>query len=87
MASQLSEKIAISYLSCGQTFREITLYQLEHNCIDDDNIYYLILTDDKEYFNQCTRKNLVVNEISEYYKDYPEIEKNEDIVITNNASE
>ena len=87
MASQLSEKIAIGYLSCGQTFREITLYQLEHNCIDDDNIYYLILTDDKEYFNQCTRKNLVVNEISEYYKDYPEIEKNEDIVITNNASE
>lgn len=87
MASQLSEKVAIGYLSCGQTFREITLYQLEYNCIDDDNIYYLILTDNKDYFNQCTRKNLIVNEISEYYSEYPEMEKYESIIIKDDAHE
>ena len=74
MASQLNEKVAIGYVCSGETFREITLYQLEYNCIDDENIYYLILTDNKEYFNQCTRKNLIVNELQEFYSAYPEIE-------------
>lgn len=77
MASQLNEKVAIGYVCSGETFREITLYQLEHNCIDDENIYYLILTDNKEYFNQCTRKNLIVNELQEFYSAYPEIESHE----------
>ena len=42
MASQLNEKVAIGYVCSGETFREITLYQLENNCIDDENIYYLV---------------------------------------------
>ena len=84
---KLNEKIAIGYVCGGETFREITLYQLENNCIDDENIYYVILTDNKEYFNQCTRKNLIVNELKDFYSEYPEIEQYEYFIETETASE
>lgn len=87
MTSQLNEKIAIGYVCSGETFREITLYQLENNCVDDENLYYLILTDKKEYFDQCTRKNLIVNELKEFYSEYPEVEPFEYFIETDSATE
>ena len=87
MNSKLNEKVAIGYVCSGQTFREITLYQLENNCIDNENIYYLIITDNKEYFNQCTRKNLIVNELKDFYSEYPEVEINEKFIETDDPEE
>jgi hypothetical protein len=87
MTRQLNEKVAIGYVCSGETFREITLYQLENNCIDDENIYYLIITDKKEYFDQCTRKNLIVNELKEFYSEYPEVELYERFIEADRADE
>ena len=40
----------------------------------DNDLDKDLLTDNKEYFNQCTRKNLIVNELQDFYSEYPEIE-------------
>jgi len=77
MTLQLNEKIAICYTCSGPMFREITLYHLENTYFDNDNFYYFILTDNKEYFSNCKRQNLIVNELSDFYAQYPEIEQYE----------
>jgi hypothetical protein len=77
MKSILEEKIAVCYTCCGPTYRESTKKQLNTKYFDDDNIYYCILTDDKSYFDDVKLKNLVVNELKDFYKDFPNLEKNE----------
>jgi hypothetical protein len=77
MKSILEEKIAICYTCCGPTYRESTKKQLNTKYFDDNNIYYCILTDDKSYFDDVKLKNLVVNELKDFYKDFPNLEKNE----------
>jgi len=75
--SVIKEKLAICYTCCGPTYRESAKRQLNTTCFDDDNIYYCILTDDKSYFNDVNRKNLVINELKDFYHEFPDLEKNE----------
>jgi hypothetical protein len=77
MQSILNEKIAIGYVCCGPTYRESLKDKLENLYFDDDNIYYCVLTDDKEYFKDIQRKNLYVNELKDFYEEFPNLERNE----------
>ena len=87
MKSILEEKIAVCYTCCGPTYRESAKRQLINKYFDDDNIYYCILTDDKSYFNDVERKNLVVNELKDFYKDFPDLEKNEAFLESNSKED
>jgi len=75
--SVIKEKLAVCHTCCGPTYRESAKRQLNTTYFDDDNIYYCILTDDKSYFNDVNRKNLVVNELKDFYHEFPDLEKNE----------
>ena len=72
-----NEKIAICYTCCGPTYRKSAREKLETVNFDDDNIFYFVLTDDKKYFEGIQRKNLYVNELKDFYQEFPELEKNE----------
>jgi hypothetical protein len=87
MKSVVNEKIAICYTCCGPTYRESTKKQLNTKYFDDDNIYYCILTDDKSYFDDVKLKNLVVNELKDFYKDFPNLEKNEAFLESENKED
>lgn len=87
MKSILDEKIAVCYTCCGPTYRESAKRQLINKYFDDDNIYYCILTDDKSYFDGIERKNLIVNELKDFYKDFPNLEKNEAFLESNNKED
>ncbi len=77
MSSILKEKIAICYVSCGPTYRESAYRRIAQDYFDDDNIYYCILTEDKNYFSDLKRNNLIVNELKDFYSSFPNLEKNE----------
>lgn len=87
MKSILEEKIAVCYTCCGPTYRESAKRQLINKYFDDDNIYYCILTDDKSYFDDVKIKNLVVNELKDFYKDFPDLEKNEAFLESNSKED
>jgi len=87
MKSILEEKIAVCYTCCGPTYRESAKRQLINKYFDDDNIYYCILTDDKSYFDGIKIKNLVVNELKDFYKDFPDLEKNEAFLESNSKED
>ena len=59
----IKDKLAICYTCFGETFRESTINKLQNSYIDDEHLYYFVLTDDKKYFKNIKRKNLIVNEI------------------------
>lgn len=82
-----NEKIAICYTCCGPTYRKSAKEKLETVNYDDDNIYYFVLTDDKKYFEGIQRKNLYVNELKDFYPAYPELEKNEWFLESENAED
>jgi hypothetical protein len=42
----INEKIAICYSCAGESYRESAVRQLEQNYVDDDNLYYFVITDD-----------------------------------------
>jgi len=71
---ELKNKIAICYTCCGPTYRETAREKLVNLHVDNDNLYYFVLTDDKKYFKDVVRKNLVVNELKDFYKEYPHLE-------------
>ena len=77
MMIELKEKISICYTCCGPTYRKSAYDKLKDYYFDNDMIYYCILTDDKEYFKDIERKNLVVNELKDFYCLYPKLEQNE----------
>lgn len=77
MNSKFDEKIAICYFAAGETYRTSARRRLENDYFDDDNIYYFIITDNKSYFENISRKNLVVNELKDFYYDFPTLEKYE----------
>lgn len=77
MPSILEEKLAICYVCSGPTYRKTALRKLNEFWIDDDNIYYFVLTDDKKYFKDVKRKNLLVNELKDFHGLFPEVEKYE----------
>jgi hypothetical protein len=70
----LNEKLAVCYTCCGPTYRETALHKLNHLHFDHPNIYYFVLTDNKEYFKDVKRSNFVVNELKDFYEEYPELE-------------
>ena len=71
---EFNEKIAICYTCCGPTYRKTALEKLNNLHIDNPNLYYFVITDDKSYFNGVTRQNFVVNELKDFYSEYPELE-------------
>lgn len=77
MNLKFTEKLAICYTCCGPTYRKTALDKINNLYFDNPNLYYFILTDDKNYFNEVTRQNFVVNELKDFYIDYPELEKYE----------
>lgn len=74
---KLEEKLAICHTCCGPTYRESALNNLQNYYTDNDNIVYCVLTDDKSYFSNLKRKNLVVNELKDFYGQFPALEENE----------
>tara|TARA_R110002167_G_scaffold220144_4_gene424718 strand:+ start:19198 stop:20073 length:876 start_codon:yes stop_codon:yes gene_type:complete len=83
----IKDKLAICYTCFGETFRESTINKLQNSYINDENLYYFILTDDKKYFKNIKRKNLIVNEIKDFYKEYPHIEEYEPIIEAKDKNE
>jgi hypothetical protein len=71
------EKLSICYTCCGPTYRKTAYEKLQNYYFDNDNLHYFILTDQKDYFKGINRKNLVVNELKDFYKEYPELEQYE----------
>jgi hypothetical protein len=80
MPSIIKEKLAVCYSCSGESYRESALRQIEQNYFDDDNIFYFIVTDDKSYFNEVKRKNLIVNELKDFYSEFPLLEKYEALI-------
>lgn len=72
-----SEKIAICYTCCGPTYRKTALDKLKNLHIDHPNLYYFVITDDESYFDGVERNNLVINNIKDFHKEYPDVEKYE----------
>lgn len=74
---KLDEKIAICFTCCGPTYRKTAYKKLQDYYFDNENIYYCVLTDNKNYFKGLKRKNLIVNELKDFYPRFPDLEKNE----------
>jgi len=77
MNSIIKEKLAICYSCSGESYRESVFDKLNNLYFDDENIYYFIITDDKKYFDGIKRNNLIVNELKDFYNNFPLLEKNE----------
>ena len=74
---QFNEKIAICYTCCGPTYRKTALEKITNLYFDHPNLYYFILTDDKNYFADVQRKNFIVHELKDFYNTYPKLEQYE----------
>jgi len=74
---KIKNKIAICFTCCGPTYRKSAKKKLEEYYFDHKNVYYCVLTDNKKYFKDVKRKNLVVNELKDFYPRFPDLEKNE----------
>jgi len=85
--SIVNEKVAICQFCSGETYRESALDNLNHKYVNNDNFYYFVLTDDKSYFKSVTRKNFIVNEIKDFFLDYPLLEINEPLIYAENKNE
>lgn len=77
MDIQLDEKISIGYTCCGNSYKKSLKKKLEDVYFDNENIYYCIITDDRKYFEGINRKNLIVNELRDFYDEFPLLEKYE----------
>lgn len=75
--SLYKEKTVIGYTASGASYVASVVDKLKNHYFDDDNLFYCIVTDDRRAFDGIQRKNLIVNELSDFYVDFPEIEKNE----------
>jgi hypothetical protein len=69
-----TEKICVCYTCCGPTYRKSALDKLTNIYPDADNVFYCVLTDDKSYFKDLQRKNLIINELKDFYSEYPYLE-------------
>jgi hypothetical protein len=87
MSSIFDEKVAICYSCAGESYRESAVEQLENNYFDDDNLYFFIITDDKSYFKDVKRKNLIVNELKDFYNDFPFLEQYEALIDSTDKSD
>ena len=85
--NDISEKIAICYTCCGPTYRKSALDKIENTYEDHPNIYYFILTDDKSYFKDVKRQNFIVNELKDFYNEFPYLEKYEAFLESENEED
>lgn len=77
MEINLKDKICICYVPCGPTYRESAYKQINEYYFDHEDIYYCVLTDNKSFFKDLKRKNLIVNELKDFYSEFPNVQKNE----------
>lgn len=77
MNINFKEKIAVCHTCCGPTYRKSTYDKLKNYYKDNENIYYCVLTDDKEYFKDLNRKNLIVNELEDFRQEFPKLKNKE----------
>lgn len=82
-----TEKLAICYTCCGPTYRKTALEKINNLYFDHPNLYYFVLTDDKSYFKDVQRKNFVVNELKDFYNEYPYLEQYEYFLESEDASD
>ena len=87
MHSKFKEKVAICYSCSGESYRESALKNLQDYYFDDENLHYFIITDDKSYFDGVQRKNFVVNELKDFYEEFPLVEKYEALIDAKDKSE
>lgn len=87
MEHKFTEKIAICYACSGETYRESTLKKLNEYYYSSGNLYYYVITDNKEYFKDVKLENFSVFELKEFYKDFPEIEKYEFLIEAKDKNE
>ncbi len=73
MSSNFKEKIAICYACSGESYRESVIKRLTRDYYSDENLYYYIITDNKEYFKDVKLDNLQVFELKDFYEEFPEI--------------
>lgn len=71
------EKLLLGQTCCGPTYRKSAREKLINSYFNHPDVYYGILTDDKEYFNGIERDNLIVNELKDFYPDFPHLERYE----------
>lgn len=83
----IKEKIAICYTCAGESYRESAYEKIKNYYQDDDNLYYFILTDDKNYFKDLERKNLTINELEDFRDEFPKLKDKEFFIKANNKSE
>lgn len=84
---KFTEKLAICYTCCGPTYRKTALEKINNLYFDHPDLYYFILTDDKSYFKDVQRQNFVVNELKDFYTDYPELEQYEPFLESTDAQD
>lgn len=80
---KLTEKIALCYTACGPTFRASAIKKITENYYDHPNLYFFVITDNKEAFKDVKRQNLFVNELKDFYTQFPEIKDYEYILECN----
>ena len=85
--SLFKEKVVIGYTCAGDSYVQSVVDKLKNNYFDDENLYYCIVTDDRKAFDGIKRLNLIVNELSDFYADFPEIEKNEYFLKSQNSAD
>lgn len=83
----INEPIVIGYTCCGPTYRKSLYEKIKNYYFDNDNIYYCIVTDNKKYFSKLKRKNLIVNELKDFYDEFPKLEKNEYFLESKNKND
>ena len=87
MNLNLKEKIAICYTCAGPTYRKSAYNKIKNYYFDHDNLYYCILTDDKSYFEDLERKNLIVNELEDFREEYPKLKDKEFFIKSSSRNE
>jgi len=65
--SKYTEKIIVGYVAVGPTYRKSLYDNLKNYYEDDDNLYYCVITDNKDYFSDIDRKNLIVNDLNDFF--------------------
>lgn len=87
MDLNIKEKIAICYTCAGPTYRKSAYDKIKNYYFDHDNLYYCILTDDKSYFEDLDRKNLIVNELEDFREEYPKLKDKEFFIKSSSRNE
>jgi len=82
-----NEKLAICYICCGPTYRKSALDKLTNFYYDHPNLYYCVLMDDRSYFKDLKRENLVVNELKDFYGEFPHLEEYESFLESEHAED